>query len=60
MAWAEAIVDRFDEGAKQNIHKANAFQTSFLTCHYHNTKPVHVQLPQSKTCTHTTITIQNM
>jgi len=44
MARAEAIVDRFDEAAKQNIHKATAFQTSFPACHYHNTKPVHVQL----------------
>jgi hypothetical protein len=26
MARAEAIVDRFDEGAKQNIHKASAFK----------------------------------
>jgi hypothetical protein len=58
MTRVEATVDRFDEGAKQNIHKASACQTFFLACHYHNTKHVRVPLSQYKTCTRTTVTIQ--
>jgi hypothetical protein len=59
MTRAEAIVDRFDEGAKQNIHKASACQTIFshatitirnmYTYHCHNTKHMHVPLSQYNT-----------
>jgi hypothetical protein len=60
MTRAEAIVDRFDEGAKQNSHMASACLTFFLACHYHNTKHVHVPLLQHKTCARIVVTIQKI
>jgi len=71
MTRAEAIVDRFDEGAKEDIHKASDFKLFFsshvtltiqkmYTYHCHNTKHLHVPLSQYKTCTRTTVTTQNM
>jgi hypothetical protein len=50
MARAEAIVDRFDEGAKQEHPQSQCFSNFFSR----------MPLSQYETFTRTTITIQNM